>query len=67
MMAATSPIDTTIDYALIAVLGIATLITFFMTMTRLFTHHRYISYDSWIFATCLALTLQVGDAIMEQG
>jgi len=50
-----------LDTLLIIVLAAASLITLYMTLSRLLNHHRYISYDSWIFATCLALLLQVYD------
>jgi hypothetical protein len=51
-----------LDTILIACLGIATAITLFMTVARLATHHRYLSYDCWIFAMCFAITLQVYDS-----
>jgi predicted tellurium resistance membrane protein TerC len=50
-----------LDSVLVVVLGIAMLITLYMTLMRLIFRHKYLSYDSWIFATCLALMLQVYD------
>ena len=53
-----------LDYTLLFVMTIASVITFYMTMARLFTRHRYISYDSWIFAMCFAITLSIYDNII---
>ena len=53
-----------LDYLLLFVMTIASLITFYMTISRLFTKHYYISYDSWIFAMCFAITLSIYDNII---
>lgn len=53
-----------LDHVLLFVMTIASLITFYMTMTRLFTKKSYISYDSWIFAMCFAITLSIYDNII---
>jgi hypothetical protein len=46
-----------LDHLLLFVMTIASLITFYMTMARLFTK----KYDSWIFAMCFAITLSIYD------
>ena len=50
-----------LDHVLLFVMTIASLITFYMTISRLFTKKSYISYDSWIFAMCFAITLSIYD------
>ena len=50
-----------LDHLLLFVMTIASLITFYMTMARLFTKKSYISYDSWIFAMCFEITLSIYD------
>lgn len=43
-------------------MSMATAIAFYMTVLRLLTRKRYISYDAWIFAMCFAVTLQIYDS-----
>jgi len=38
-----------------------TLITGFMTVSRVVYHEPYISYDGWLFAMCFGITLQLYD------
>jgi hypothetical protein len=45
------------------VLGIAVLISGYMTVAHLFFKLEYTSYDSWIFGMNLALLLQMYDNI----
>lgn len=54
-----------IEIVLIAAMALATAIAFFLTMTRIVHGHRYISYDSWIFAMCFAITLSIYDNVTE--
>lgn len=43
------------------VLGVAVLISGYMTLAHLFADLEYTSYDSWIFGMNLALLLQMYD------
>lgn len=52
-----------IEIVLIAAMALATSIAFFLTMMRLVYGHRYMSYDSWIFAMCFAITLSIYDNV----
>lgn len=50
-----------LDFILMICLGGATCISGYMTFQRIFLHNMYMSYDSWVFAMCLGLTLQMID------
>jgi hypothetical protein len=52
-----------LDKILMIVLGIAVLISGYMTVAHLFFKLEYTSYDSWIFGMNLALLLQMYDNI----
>jgi hypothetical protein len=49
----------TLDIILIMCMSISTAIAFYMTVKRLLTNTKHLSYDSWIFGMCFALTLQL--------
>lgn len=51
-----------LDLILVVCLSIATAITFYMTMARIATGRRHLSYDCWLFAMCFAVTLQIYDS-----
>lgn len=55
-----------LEYVLLACLALATVITFYMTMTRLIYNRVYLTYDAWIFAMCLALTLQMFENLQKK-
>ena len=48
---------------LLVSLSVATSISFFSTVSRVLFNTREMTYDSWIFGMCFALTLQVYDAL----
>lgn len=51
-----------LETLLLVSMSMATAIAFYMTVLRLLTRKRYISYDAWIFAMCFAVTLQIYDS-----
>jgi len=52
-----------LDKVLLVVLGIAVIISGYMTVAHLTFNYEYTSYDSWIFGMNLALLLQMYDNI----
>lgn len=51
------------DYILLYIMIIATIITFYMTMVRLFYGDHFTTYDSWMFGMCFAITVTAYDHI----
>jgi hypothetical protein len=58
---------TVLDAMLIASMVIATLITGYITMRRIFYNEVHLSYDAWIFAMCLAISLQLFENFATNG
>ena len=50
-----------LDKILLILMVLVTLITGFMTASRIFYNEPYISYDGWLFAMCFGLSLQIYD------